>query len=141
MPHTLAEAAGWAVYFIVCGLALGLGETAERLVAAALLADLPLTLLLEARRHLYDPQYRLLALDILLFLFLAVVAARSNKRWTLFAAAYALLDVLTHLGKIIDTTLLGWGYETTLVLWGYAELAALLVGTLQVVARKRAQAV
>lgn len=117
-------------------LALWKGGVTERVVAVTLLLELVIYPLLENRRT-SGLQYRLLASDILFFAFLAGVALRSRRRWTLWTAAYHLLSVLSHVGKLVDPSLHGWAYQTTLVIWGYGGPASLLFGVVQVMLARR----
>ena len=88
-------------------------------VASALLKD----------RHFSGPQWGAFAIDtanLILFLF---VALRSGRYWPLFAAAFQLLAVVTHVASTVDRRLSAWASITASVIWTYLILGALAVGT------------
>ena len=113
---------------LVCGAALWKGGPEERLAGAALLLNTAVTLVL--RDFALPFEAGGFAADIATLLLLGVVALRSIKFWPMFAAAFQLLGVMTHVAKIIDPAVRPWAYYTAIVIWTYLIYIALGVGTL-----------
>ena len=120
----------WTIVIIlVCAFALWKGERVERVVAVALMASWLLTLLVEDRWHWGDAQWNVLAVDIALTLFLAWLAMTSGLNWLLFAAAFQLLGVVTHLAVIVEPSFVAKTYLAGLIIWSYLAIGSLAVGT------------
>lgn len=140
MIHYLPEEIGFAVYVAICAWALWRGGFVERATAVAVLVQLISSALVQNLRAVEAPQYGMFAIDVGLLALLAWLSFTSSRRWTLFATAFQLLSVGTHLAKMLDPSIHGWAYLTTAVLWGYAVLFALAVGTAQAARRTPARA-
>jgi len=96
-------------------------------VAAGFLLDWIASALLKDR-HFAGPQWGEFAIDVAnLALFLGV-ALRSGRYWPLFAAAFQLLAVITHVASTFDRHLSAWAYITASVIWTYCILGALAYG-------------
>ena len=128
----------WTVAIIlVCVFALWKGGRIERIVAVAFMTAWLLTLLVEDRWHWGDTQWNVLAVDILLTLFLAWLAMTTGLNWLLFAAAFQLLGVVTHLAVIVDPGFVAKTYLAGLIIWSYLAIGSLAVGTW--IARRKGQ--
>jgi hypothetical protein len=120
----------WFAYLVtvlVCGAALWKGDWEERVVGGGLGLSCAVTVI---ARDLSWPRVQLAELggDILMLALLFVVALRTKKFWPLFAAAFQLLAVMTHVAKTADSTLHQWAYVTAIVIWTYLIFIALGVG-------------
>ena len=112
---------------LVCGLALWRGRDDERLAAAAYLANWAITLVVFKSRS-FDTQWYVMALDVALLALYVWLAMRSGRFWPLFAAAFILLIVVTHLAHAVDGTVSGWAYITATLIWSYLALIAIGYG-------------
>jgi hypothetical protein len=83
------------------------------------------------------PQWANFASDTVYFLVILFVALRSRSYWPLFAAAFQLLEVVTHVASTVDRHLSAWAYITANVIWTYLVLGAILVGTLGALRARR----
>jgi Na+/citrate or Na+/malate symporter len=119
---------GVTIMLIVCGAALWKGEVEERLTGAALLLNAGANVAMRDRSWPHIQTAAFVA-DSLLLVLLVAIALRTPKFWPLPAAAFVLLNVLTHVAKLIDPVLQQWAYMTAIVIWTYLIYAALGVGT------------
>lgn len=115
---------GWAV----AAAAVWFGGRAERAVAAGFVVAWIATPVVRDP-HWDAPQWAGIAIDVLFFVFLSAVALRTRRYWPLFAAAFQLLAVLTHVARIIDPGVRAWAYYTAGIIWTYMTLLALAIGT------------
>ena len=112
---------------LVCGLALWRGRDDERLAAAGNLASWAITLVV-FKAYSADTQWYVMAVDVALLALYVWLGLRSRRFWPLFAAAFALLIVVTHLAHALDTGVSGWAYLTAALIWSYLALAAIGYG-------------
>ena len=47
------------------------------------------------------------------------IALKSDRHWPIFAAAFHLLAIVTHLARTADPTVLRYAYFSAQILWGY----------------------
>lgn len=87
-----------------------------------------LTLLVRSQDR-FATQWAVFAVDLVLLVLLAGLALRSDRYWPLFITGFHLLNVLTHVGRILDSGMPRWAYHTAALIWGYLMIAALAVGT------------
>jgi len=123
IPPWIGIAIGW----IVCGGALWKGGWAERAVAGGFLLSWFADAVLKDHRFA-GPQWASFVSDSAFFLLILWVALRSGRYWPLFAAAFQLLEVVTHAASIVARHLSAWAYITANVIWTYLLLGALAVG-------------
>ncbi|MEH6665924.1 MAG: hypothetical protein V7678_13825 [Brevundimonas sp.] len=120
----------WFVAMVlVSGAALWRGGAPEKQTAVANLAAWFLTPLT------YDAdatglQWGVLGVDALFLGYLLWLALTTNRLWLLFATAFQLLGILTHLAMVADSGVPALPYRWGLVIWSYLVLAALGAGTL-----------
>lgn len=112
---------------LVCGLALWRGRDDERLAAAGSLANWALTLVV-FKSYSVDTQWYVMAVDLALLALYVWLALRSARYWPLFAAAFSLLVVVTHLAHALDSGVSGWAYLTAALIWSYLSLIAIGYG-------------
>ena len=123
IPPWIGIALGW----IVCGAALWKGGWSERIVAAGFLLSWFADAILKDHRFA-GPQWPAFVSDTAFFLLILVVALRSGHYWPLFAAAFQLLEVVTHLASTVARHLSAWAYITANVIWTYLLLGSLAIG-------------
>lgn len=120
----------WTVAIIlVCAFALWKGGRVEKVVAVAFMAAWLITLIVEDRWHWGNTQWNVLAVDIALLVLLTWLAMAKGVNWLLFAAAFQLLGVVTHLAIIVDPRFVARTYVAGLIIWSYLAIGALAVGT------------
>ena len=112
-----------------CLLALWRGLLPERVAAVALMLAWLATQLVNSHDPL-QPEFGMLAVDLLLLVVLGGLAVLSGRRWLMAATACHLLTIGDHLAMILDTRLLSYAYRTVMVIWGYAVILALVLGVL-----------
>jgi hypothetical protein len=120
------------------GFALWKGGQPERACAVAMVAAWLATVLLTDRRNNWvDPQWGVMAADLSLLTLLLWVALRANRFWPLWAAAFQLLGVITHVAIMADRTISGRAYYVAAVIWSYLVVIALAAGTWSAWRRRR----
>jgi hypothetical protein len=123
LPHWV-----WTVAITaVCGAALWKGGPSERIAAMLFYVAWIASRLLRDDNRL-NPQWGVLAIDVMLFVLLAALALRSTRFWPMCMAGFELLAVITHAGRLADPRLGGWVYLTAEQIWSYMTLIALAVG-------------
>ncbi|HEY3696899.1 hypothetical protein [Phenylobacterium sp.] len=135
--HIVQHSVWLPVMGAISGYALWRGGPPERLAAAANLAAWLITLLVQNRRDWFDAQWGILSVDIVFLGVLVWLALTRNGAWLLFAAAFQLLGVVTHLAIVADAKVRSLAYLRSLTIWSYLILAALGVGTLLADRRRR----
>jgi hypothetical protein len=110
-----------------CVFALVEGGREERIAALYFgLAALAAPFILD--RSWGGTQWAMFTVDLGYLVLVAFFAMRTDHWWPLFATAFQLLAVLTHLASLIDRHLQPWAYVTAGVIWTYLGLAAIVVG-------------
>lgn len=125
LPTWVGIAIGWSV----AGFALWKGGWSERSVAIGFLAAWLISPLVRLGGW-NGPAWTGLTVDGGLLALLLFVALRTRRYWPLFAAAFELLSVLTHIARLVDPGVRAWAYATADAIWTYLLLAVLAVGTL-----------
>lgn len=120
------------------GAAFLWGGRPERIGAAAVLAAWVASLVLaQWSHHWFEAQWGILAVDAVLFGVLLWLALRADRFWPLWACAFQLLGVVTHLAILADRSLTGRAYFVAAVIWSYLVLIALGVGAWNCRRRRR----
>lgn len=119
------------VVLAICASALIWGGRDERAVAAGFLvaaaASWTAALIQDARYR--DPQYAVMAVDLLFLVFLLAIVRRSRRFWPLWVAAAHLVGTLTHVARILQPSTLAEAYASVQPFWAFPMLFALAVGT------------
>lgn len=108
-------------------LAIWRGREAERLAAAAVLANWAITMLVY-RADSDDTQWGILAVDVVQFGVFMGIALRTLRHWPMFMAGFGLLQLVTHLAHALDAAISVWAYITAEIIWSYLILAAIGYG-------------
>jgi len=118
----------WFVAMIlVSGAALWRGGIPEKRVAVANVAAWFLTPL-AYDRDLAGLQWGVLGVDALFLAYLLFLALTTDRLWLLFATAFQLLGIVTHVAMAADADVPALPYRWGLVIWSYLTLASLAVG-------------
>lgn len=126
--------------FAISIAAFTYGGRPERLVAVANVVAWAATPMMY-RADWWDPQWGMLAVDVVFFLGLLFLAVTTDRNWLLFAAAFQLMGVITHVAISVDSGVRAGAYLRGLVIWSYLVLGTLGVAAWQCWAvRRRAQA-
>lgn len=127
--HTLSQQIWIAYLFAISGVAIWRGGWPERAVAVAAIVASRASGLFQDRTDWLDPQWSVLIVDLLFLGVITWVALRSRRYWPLFATAFQLLGVITHMAMMVDRTVNPWAYITAGVIWSYLVMIPLAVGT------------
>jgi hypothetical protein len=121
----------WDVYMVsIVAFALWRGGRPERVIAlAGLLASVASAVLQTDPNDLINPQWGDLVVDLAYLGLVLWFALRSDRHWTLWAAAFQLLGVVTYVARMADLRVGAKAPFTASVIWSYLVLAALAVGT------------
>ena len=112
---------------LVSGAALWRGGVPEKRVAVANVAAWFLTPL-AYDRDLAGLQWGVLGVDALFLAYLLFLALTTDRLWLLFATAFQLLGIVTHVAMGVDEGVPALPYRWGLVIWSYLTLAALAAG-------------
>jgi hypothetical protein len=126
---TVAEWAWLIVMALVALATIRWGGKPERQVAAASAVAWVATRLVFNTANYIDPQWGVLAVDVLFLLALTGVALTADRFWPMFAAAFQLIGVLVHLAITLDDGIRALAYIRGLVIWSYLVVLALAIGT------------
>ncbi len=128
--HTLGQQIWTVAMLAVSAFAWWRGGWPERTMAVANVAASLLNGLVQNRHDWIDPQWGDLVIDLLFLGLLLWLALRSNRHWPMWASAFQLLGVVTHVAMMADHRIGGWAYVTGGVIFSYLVLGSLGVGTL-----------
>ena len=137
-PHNygLPSWVGLAITVITCGGAFWKGGREEQVAAGGLLLSWLTTLVLRDPRW-QGTQWGAFGADTCLLVLLTVVSLRTHRYWPLFAAAFQLLCVLTHMARMVDPGVRAWAYATGQIIWSQLVFFALGLGVLNTWRRNR----
>lgn len=110
-----------------CLYALWRGRFPERVTAIALMLAWIATQAVNSRSSV-DPEYGMLAVDLILMVVLVGLALLSGRRWLMAACACHLLTLGDHVAMIMDMRILTYAYRTVMVIWGYAVILTMVLG-------------
>lgn len=125
---TAAQIGGVILNVLVCGAAIWKGARTERIAAISIIIAALLSPLVQNWTDWTSPQWNILIVDtanLVVFLYLLI---RKHRVWLLFACAFQLLAVLSHLGMLIDPSIMARAYISTLYVMFYGLMIALAVG-------------
>lgn len=115
---------------ISCVFALWKGGAPERLAAFTFLAGDVLTVVATLHHGRFrHEEYGLFAVDVLVFVALAIIAFRSTRWWPLLLAGLQLDGVLVHLIHFVAPNTIPIAYLNATGLWAYPMVFILAGGT------------
>ena len=129
MLDTLYAQIGGAAVILCCLFAFLKGEDLERFGAGAFLLAWFASILVQQDGDLHRPQVGLFAINVIMAIVFAGMAWRSRAVWPVWAAAFQLLSVMSHIMNMIDLRTPTASLYTVLNLAGYGVLACIVVGT------------
>lgn len=123
----------FTLFFASCAYALWRGGAPERAIACAfLVAGLTTPLLdLPELSRFSSVAYGVLAIDLLLFGALCLIAVRADRFWPIVVAGLQLVSLLAHLVRLANPELIRPAYSIMLVIWSYPQLLLLVMGTMR----------
>jgi hypothetical protein len=125
---TRAQLVGWIAVGVTCVLAFWRGGRPERLGAVLIAVTWAVTPLVELRRSWFEPQPGILAVDALTLAALVGLAFGYRRYWTICAAAFQAVAVLTHLAFLTNPHALYRAYLFANFSIGFLLLGAILGG-------------
>lgn len=123
----------WTMLVSVGVYAYARGGSQERATAAMLVGAAVGTVFVRSAAALrYSAvEVGVLTIDVVLFVALVVMAARSGRGWSIALAVLQAVTLLGHLGKRLDPDLWRLGYAIMVTGPAYPGLVALAIGVLQ----------
>ena len=128
MLDTLYSQIGAALVFAVCLLALWKGERTEQWGAGVYVVGFLGSILVQDEAGLVDPQFAVLAIDLIALAVFGTLAWKSERSWPVWATAFQAVGVAVHLAFAMDLRIGARAYIAALALSSYGVLAALAVG-------------
>jgi hypothetical protein len=119
------------VVLAICASALIWGGRDERAAATGYIVAAAATWIvaMTQRVHYREPQYAVMAVDIVFLVFLLLIVRRSRRFWPLWVAAAHLVGIFTHIVRILQPSTLAEAYASVQPFWAFPMLFALAVGT------------
>ena len=133
-PHQIVAL---ALTLAVSGLAIVAGGRTERLGGLILLTSYFAATYAQDLSRWVGPQYGIFAVDLVVLTLFLTMALRSDRTWTLFAASFQLLTVLTHVAIGLDTDVRALAYAIVLNFLSYLVYVPLAAGALEVLLSRR----
>ena len=127
---TLAQLINVAALVLACAIAFWRGREPERLGVSIVAIGFIVTPLVERRENWLQPQYGILAVDVMILAALVVMAFRYDRYWTVCAAAFQTVAVLTHFAFLIRPGALYRAYYFANFAIGFLILGTVVGGVL-----------
>ena len=128
MFHSLLAQVTTGLMCAVVLWALIAGRWPERVGGAACAIDWLGGAVFQDHRPRHHGQPVAFALDVAMFVVMMVLVVRCRRTWVLWAAACALLLILTHVSLMLDISFGQWTFITASYIWSLAFLLALGCG-------------
>jgi hypothetical protein len=119
---------GVALTITVSAAAFWKGGREEQLAAGGVLLSFAMTIALRDNSW-QGTQWSAFVADVALLALIVTIALRSPRYWPLAAAAFQLICVMIHVGRMIDPGVRAWAYATGQVIFTQLYLVAIGVGT------------
>ena len=129
-PLTLANLINWVALIATCGVVIWRGRRPERLGALIVAAAFLVTPFVERRESWYQPQFGILAVDTVTLVALVAMAFWYDRYWTICAAAFQTIAVLTHFAFLINPQALYRAYYFGNFSIGFLLLGSILGGVI-----------
>lgn len=117
---------------VLCwGYALLKGGAPERIGATtiAIGSILSLAALSSPARSYRSVEIGIFLVDVVCLLVFLVLALRANRYWPLWVTALQAIGTAGHALRLVDPTMIRWGYAFALAFWSYPMLALIALGT------------
>lgn len=134
---TAAQIGGVILNVVVCGAAIWKGERTEKIAAISIVIAAILSPLVQSWDNWTSPQWNILIVDTAnlgVFLWLLL---RVHRTWLLFACAFQLLAVISHMGMLLDPSIPARASFAALYMMFYGLMIALAFGILEGRSRER----
>ncbi len=141
MLDTLLSQIGFAVAALVGAFAFLKGDEPERIGAGAFLLGVFATLLIHNGGALRGVQWGVLTVDLVFLGVCAALAWKSRRSWPVWASAFQLVVVMSHLLVLVDLRPAMAAFYFVINLAGYGVLASIAVGTWQAWRDRRVEAI
>jgi len=129
-PIALAHQLGWTCLALTFIVAVWRGGLPEKLGASLSVAAWVASTLVEQRHNWLEPQYGIFAVDIVVLLGLTALAFWSRRYWSVWAAGFQAVGVLTHLLFLINPAALYRAYYMSNFSIAFLVLGAIVAGTI-----------
>ena len=129
MFDTLASQLGALPVIIICAFAFIKGDEPERFAAGAYVLGWFASLLAQTESNLSSVQYGIFAIDIVMLAVLVGLAWKYRRAWPVWASAFQLLSVMSHVVAIFDLRPPIGSVIMVMNMAGYGVLIAIGVGT------------
>jgi hypothetical protein len=111
-------------------LAVLTGRWPEQIVGLAFATDWLAGLVFQDHRLHHHIQAATFAGDVALLAVTLAAVIGSRRSWVLWAGAFCLLLVLTHVVMLLDVRFGQWTYLTAIYVWNFGLIATLIAGAL-----------
>ena len=138
MFDTLYSQIGAAIAVAVVAFAFLKGDEPERVGAGAYALSLLASVLVQNDSQLYGPQWGMMAIDAIMLPVYAGLAWKSRRAWPVWASAFQLLIVMSHVMTMVDLRPPMAAFYAVTNLANYGILAAIAFGTFQASRDRRA---
>jgi hypothetical protein len=129
MPETIFGQIGAIFMIASCAFALLKGDEPERIGGSVLALAWFAALLVQGDGDLYNVQWGIFYLDMVMLAVLAGLTWKSRRAWPVWACAFQLLAVMGHIMNMTDIRPPIASFYAVINLSGYGVLACLAVGT------------
>lgn len=117
---------------VLCwGYALFKGGAPERIAATTIAVGsiLSLAALSSPARSYQSVEIGIFLVDVVCLLVFLALALRANRYWPLWVTALQTIGTAGHALRLVDPTMIRWGYAFALAFWSYPMLALIALGT------------
>ncbi len=125
-----------SAFYNICMIAVSIygwrfGERAERIGVAIIIAASIVTFAISAfpGSHFHSMESGIFIVDLTALASFLWLALTTNRFWPLWATAFQLIAVTTHLTILVDPTIIPLAYALSEGFWAYPVLAALLLAS------------
>ena len=125
---TLANLINLLALVATCAIAVWRGRRPERAGALIIAAGFLLTPLVERRESWFQPQFGIFAVDVATLVALVALAFWYGRYWSICAAAFQAIAVLTHFAFLLNPHAIYRAYYFANFSIGFLLLGALLGG-------------
>ena len=121
----------FSLFMVVCIYSAIWGGRPERRAVVIFVTGLVMTLIaLSLSGDNYSSlEFGVLIADLWILLAFVWLALRAERFWTIWICAMQVIQVLSHIPKMIIPELLPQAYYITIAFWAYPMLLALAIGT------------